>query len=194
MELVLDLNRRYTYADYLTWIDDVRRELMEGIIKLMPAPRDIHVDVCYNISWHLGAFLMKNKGKCKVRPAPFDVRFPVNGETGNDKIYTVLQPDLSVICDLTKLDKAGCLGAPDMIVEVLSPSTAKHDWQFKFDIYEKHGVREYWIVHPDDKSVNVFILQSDGKYDAGKVYERAGKIPVHIFDGYLIDYDDIFLT
>ena len=193
MELVLNLNRRYTYADYLTWIDDVRRELIEGFIKLMPAPRDIHVDVSYNISLHLGLFLLKNKGKCKVRPAPFDVRFPVNGENDNDKIYTVLQPDLSVICDLSKLDEYGCLGAPDMIVEVLSPSTAKHDWKYKFDIYEKHGVREYWIVHPKEKSVNVFILQSDGQYDAGRVYEQAGKIPVHIFDGYMIDYDDIFL-
>ena len=192
MELTLDLNKRYTYADYLTWIDDVRRELLEGLIKLMPAPRDLHVDVSYNISLRLGLFLLKNNGKCKVRPAPFDVRFPINGETEDGKIYTVLQPDISVICDLSKLDEYGCLGAPDMIVEVLSPSTASRDLKDKFDIYEKHGVREYWIVYPKDKAVNIFLLQDDGKYDAGRLYDRAGQIPVNIFDGYSIDFDDIF--
>ena len=192
MELVLDTNKRYSYADYLMWIDNIRRELIEGVIKFLPAPRDIHVEVCYNISWNLGTILKKNKGKCKVRPAPFDVRFPKNGETANDKIHTVVQPDISVICDLSKLDEDGCLGAPDMIVEVLSPSTAKRDWNEKFFLYEAHGVKEYWIVHPKEKAVNVFLLQDDGKYDAGALYERKGVIPVHIFNGYPIDIDDIF--
>jgi Uma2 family endonuclease len=135
---------------------------------------------------------MKNSGGCKVRPAPFDVRFPKNGETADKKIYTVVQPDISVICDLSKLDEAGCLGAPDMIVEVQSPSTAKRDWIEKFALYQEHGVREYWIVHPKDKSVHVFILQDNGQYDAGSFYERKGKVPVHVFDGYLIDLEDIF--
>jgi len=192
MELVLDMKKRYTYADYLTWMDDVRRELIEGFVMLMPAPRDIHVEVCYNISWHLGTIIKKNNGRCKVRPAPFDVRFPKNGETANDKIYTVVQPDISVICDLTKLDEDGCLGAPDMIVEVLSPSTAKKDWNEKFVLYEEHGVKEYWIVHPKDKAITVFLLQDNAKYDAGTLYERKAAIPVHIFDGYLIDLSDIF--
>ena len=192
MELVLDMKKRYTYADYLTWIDDIRRELIEGFIKLMPAPRDIHVEVCYNLAWYFGTIIKKNNGRCKVRPAPFDVRFPKNGETANNKIYTVVQPDISVICDLSKLDEDGCLGAPDMVVEVLSPSTAKKDWNEKFFLYEAHGVREYWIVHPKDKAINVFLLQDNGKYDAGVLYERQVKIPVHIFDGYLIDLDDIF--
>ena len=193
MELTLDLSKRYTYADYLTWMDDVRRELIEGFIKLMPAPRDIHAKVSYNISWNLGAILKKNKGKCEIRHAPYDVRFPINGETDNKKIYTVVQPDISVICDLSKLDENGCLGAPDMIVEVLSPSTAKRDWKEKYALYEKHGVREYWIVHPKEKFVNVFLLQTDGQYGDCQVYEGKGKIPVHIFNGHLIDLDDIFL-
>ena len=192
MELILDLNKRYTYADYLTWIDDVRRELIEGFIKMLPAPLDVHVDVSYNISWHLGAIIKQKKGKCKVRPAPFDVRLPKNGETVNEKIYTVVQPDISVICDLTKLDKRGCCGAPDMIVEVLSPSTAKKDMTEKFGLYEDSGVREYWIVHPSDKTIQVFLLQKDGKYNFGTLYEFEGKIPVHIFDDYMIDLDDIF--
>jgi len=192
MELVLDMKKRYTYADYLTWVDDVRRELIEGFVMLMPAPRDIHVEVSHKISWYLEAFIMKNNGRCKVRPAPFDVRFPKNGETANNKIYTVVQPDISVICDLSKLDEDGCLGAPDMVVEVLSPSTAKKDWNEKFFLYEKHGVKEYWLVHPKDKAVTVFLLQDNGKYDAGTLYERKGSIPVHIFDDYLIDLDAIF--
>ena len=192
MELELDLKKRYSYADYLTWMDNVRRELIEGFIKLMAAPRDIHVEVCLNIIGNLWTILKKNKGHCKVRHAPFDVRFPKNGETANDKIYTVVQPDISVICDLSKLDEDGCLGAPDMIVEVLSPSTFKKDWNEKFFLYEAHGVKEYWIVHPKDKSVHVFLLQDDGKYNAGVLYERKGTVPVHIFDGYLIDLDDIF--
>jgi len=192
MELTLDLNKRYTYADYLTWWDDVRRELIEGFIKLLPAPRSIHAEVSFNLLVNFGTILKKHKGKCKVFPAPFDVRLPKNGETENDKICTVVQPDISVICDLSKIDEKGCLGAPDMIVEVLSPSTFKRDAYEKFVLYEKSYVKEYWIVSPNDKTIHVFLLQSDGKYDAGTVFERKGKVPVHVFDNYPIDLEDIF--
>ena len=134
MELVLDINKRYTYADYLTWMDDVRRELIEGFIKFLPAPRSIHAKVGYSISWYLGAFIKKNKCNCEVYPAPFDVRLPKNGETDPKRIYTVVQPDISVICDPAKVDEDGCCGAPDMIVEVLSPSTTKRDMNEKLTI------------------------------------------------------------
>ena len=136
--------------------------------------------------------IVKNNGKCEVYSAPFDVRFPKNGETADDKIYTVVQPDICVVCDLSKLDELGCCGAPDMIVEILSPSTMKKDLTKKFDLYEENGVKEYWIVHPNDKTVNVFILKEDGKYDDGIIYEFDGKIPIRIFDNYLIDLNDIF--
>ena len=192
MGLTLDLTRRYTYADYLTWMDEVRRELIEGFIKLLPAPRAIHAEVGYNISWHLGTIIRKKKCKCKVYPAPFDVRLPKNGETDHDKIYTVVQPDISVICDLTKIDVDGCCGAPDMVVEVLSLSTTKRDMNDKFFLYEKSGVKEYWVVHPDEKGIQVFLLQENGKYDNGTLYERKGKVPVHIFDDYPIEFDEIF--
>ena len=193
MELSLDLNRRYTYADYLTWLDDKSRELIHGFIRMMsPAPRSIHAVISYNISWQLGAFLKKNKGKCKVFSAPFDVRFPKQGETADNKIDTVVQPDICVICDLSKIDKYGCCGAPDMIVEILSPSTLKKDVTEKFALYEEHGVKEYWIVHPEDKAITIFLLQEDGKYDAGALYEWEGEIPVSIFDNYFIDMNDIF--
>jgi len=193
MELSLDMNKRYTYADYLTWWDDKSRELIHGFIKMMsPAPRLGHAEVSSNVTWHLQSIVRKNKSKCKVFSAPFDVRFPKQGEIANDKIDTVVQPDICVICDLSKLDEGGCCGAPDMIVEILSPSTLKKDVTEKFALYEESGVNEYWIVHPKDKAVTVFLLQETGKYDAGAIYELKGKVPVHVFDNYLIDLDDIF--
>ena len=193
MEFSLDLDKRYTYADYLTWLDDKTRELIHGFIKMMsPAPRPIHAEVSSNISWHLSAILKKNKGKCKVFYAPFDVRLPKNGETADNKIDTVVQPDICVICDLSKLDKRGCCGAPDMIVEILSPSTLKKDVTDKFALYEESGVKEYWIVHPEDKAVTVFLLQENGKYNDGITYEWEGKIPVHTFNDYSINLNDIF--
>ena len=158
----------------------------------MPAPRDIHAEVSFNISGNLWAILKRYKGKCKVRTAPFDVRLPQNGETENEKIYTVVQPDICVVCDLSKLDKNGCIGAPDMIIEISSPSTSKRDMNDKFILYEKHGVKEYWIVHPTDKTIHVFLLQDNGKYDDGSLYELEGKVPVRVFDDSLIDLEDIF--
>ena len=192
MELQLDLTKRYTYADYLTWMDDKRRELIDGFIKMMtPAPQRVHAKFNHKMAWHLETIVRKNKGKCEVYSAPFDVRFP-NGGMEHNQIYTVVQPDICVICDLSKLDDLGCCGAPDMIVEILSPSTAKRDMNDKFNLYEEHGVKEYWMVHPKDKTVNVFLLQENGKYDDGVLYEFKGKAPVHIFDNCLIDLDDVF--
>jgi Uma2 family endonuclease len=193
MELSLDLNKRYTYADYLTWWDDKVRELIHGAIKMMsPAPRPIHSELDVNLSWCLKSIVKKNKGKCKVYSAPFDVRFPKQDEIADDKIDTVVQPDLCVVCDLSKLDGGGCCGAPDLIVEILSPSSLKRDMHEKFALYEEHGVREYWIVQPESQALNVYLLQENGKYDEGTLYEFEGKVPVHIFDDYLIDLNDIF--
>ena len=193
MELSLDMNKRYSYADYLTWIDDKSRELINGFIKMMsPAPRVVHAKVSHRLSVYLGLYVMKNKCNCEVFAAPFDVRLPKQGETADDKIDTVVQPDICVICDLSKLDERGCCGAPDMIVEIVSPSTIRNDVVDKFALYEASGVKEYWIVHPKDKAINIFLLQEDGKYDAGTLYELEGKAPVHVFGNYQIDLNDIF--
>jgi Uma2 family endonuclease len=192
MELALNLDKRYTYADYLTWMDDVRRELIEGFIKLLPAPRAAHAKVGHRISWQLETIIRKNSCRCEVFPAPFDVRLPKNGERADDKIYTVVQPDISVVCDTSKIDEYGCCGAPDMIVEILSPSTFKRDLHEKFTLYESSGVKEYWVVHHKDMTVQAFLLQENGKYDDGTLYERKGKVPVHIFNGCTIDLEDIF--
>jgi Uma2 family endonuclease len=191
MELILDLNKRYTYADYLTWTDDKARELIDGFIKMMsPKPKPIHQAVNVSISAELIYFLKEHKGKCKVYPA-IDVRLQKNGEREDKDIYTVVSPDISVVCDPSKIDGKGCLGAPDMIVEVQSFSTAKYDLTTKFNLYESSGVREYWVVHPLEKGIEVFLLQPDGKYDEGTKYE-SGTVPVHIFDGYEINFEDIF--
>jgi Uma2 family endonuclease len=190
--LNLDYSKRYTYADYLTWIDDKRRELIDGFIHLMSAPTLIHAQLSNLINLFIGLFVRENKGKCKVYHAPFDVRFPKNNEKNDDKIYNVVQPDICVVCDLSKLDERGCIGAPDLIVEVLSPSTLKKDLNEKFNLYEEAGVREYWVVDPNAKSVHIFLIQPNGKYDRGAVYECYQKAPVHIFEGLEIDLKELF--
>ncbi|MDR3060818.1 MAG: Uma2 family endonuclease [Dysgonamonadaceae bacterium] len=134
----------------------------------------------------------KHKGKCRIYHAPFDVRLPIHGSKDDDKILDVVQPDICVICDLSKLDERGCIGAPDLVVEVLSPSTLKYDWNYKFNLYETAGVKEYWIVDPKAKMVNVFLLQFDGKYDFGTVYDCNQKAPVRIFEGLEIDLKELF--
>jgi Uma2 family endonuclease len=191
MELILDLKKRYTYADYMTWADDKVRELIDGFIKIMsPAAKPIHQRVSVELISELRTFVKKNKGNCKVYH-DIDVRFPKNGEVSDNKIFDVVQPDICVICDPTKIDDNGCIGAPDLVVEIQSFSTAKYDLNEKFKLYETYGVREYWVVYPREGGIEVFLLQSDGKYDNGTRYER-GKIPVTIFNGYEIDFEDIF--
>jgi Uma2 family endonuclease len=191
MELLLDPDKHYTYADYLTWLDDKRRELVNGFIYLMsPAPLENHQRINVILCSELYQIIKNNKGKCRIYHAPFDVRLPKNGEKEDNQIDTVVQPDICIVCDPSKLDKRGCLGAPDFIAEIQSPSTAKYDLNEKFNLYESVGVREYWVVFPAE-AVQVFILQPDGKYDNGTLYE-SGKVPVHIFDGIEIDLKDIF--
>jgi Uma2 family endonuclease len=191
MELLLDTNKRYTYADYLTWWDDKRRELVGGFIKMMsPSASLQHQEISGNLCWELRNLIKQNKGQCKIFTAPFDVRLPKNGETENEQINTVVQPDICIVCNPEKLDKRGCLGAPDLVVEIQSPSTARYDLTEKFNLYEASGVREYWVVFPAE-AIQVFLLQPDGTYDDGTLYEE-GKVPIHIFDGESIDLKDVF--
>ena len=134
--LDLDATKRYTYADYLTWLDDKRRELIDGFIHLLSAPNSIHARITQLTSLLIGSFVRNNKGKCRIFHAPFDVRLPLDNDTSDGKIYNVVQPDICVICDLSKIDIKGCNGAPDLIVEVLSPSTLKYDLHYKLGLYE----------------------------------------------------------
>ena len=192
--LNLDETRRYTYADYLTWFDNKRRELIDGFIRMMsPAANIRHARISRKLVFKLGFFIEKRKGNCELFYAPFDVRLPNNKrETADDKIYTVVQPDICLVCDLSKLDKKGCLGAPDLVIEIQSPSTSKYDLTEKFDAYEAAGVPEYWIVYPKEEAINVFLLQADGKYDRGTTYEYEAKFPVRALEGLVIDLEELF--
>ncbi|MDR0543384.1 MAG: Uma2 family endonuclease [Dysgonamonadaceae bacterium] len=194
MELILDVSQRYTYADYLTWMDDKLRELLNGFIRLMsPAPNLKHAVVSRKLGTKLINYIDKRKYNCQVFYAPFDVRFPKNpNETADNQIYTVVQPDICIVCDLAKLDERGCLGAPDMVVEILSLSSQRYDLNEKFNIYEAGGVKEYWVVSPKEKGVNVFLLQADGKYDRGTTYEGTSIIPVQTLPELSIDLEQLF--
>jgi len=155
-------DERYTYADYLSWDDGERWELIEGIPHCMtPAPNTEHQTLSMELSGILHGFL---KGKpCRVFAAPFDVRLPASHGAGDGDVDTVVQPDISVICDESKIDARGCLGAPDITVEILSPSTAYRDETEKLKLYEKHGVKEYWIINPEAKYMMIYRLK-DGTY------------------------------
>ena len=183
----------YTYADYLSWRDDKRREIINGVVyDLFGAPWRAHAKASSSIFVRIWNYAFRRKGKCEVYHAPFDVRIPRNGETADHEIYTVVQPDICVICDPKKLDERGCIGAPDLIVEVQSPSTAKRDLNEKFNLYENAGVKEYWVVFPKDKAITVFLLQENGKYDKGTTYEYEAQVPVSIFKGLTIDLKELF--
>ena len=185
-----DDSRLYSYADYLNWDEDERVELIDGLPYLMvPAPSRRHQQVLLALGSQM-YFLLKGH-KCEVNIAPFDVRLPDNVNDADDKTYTVVQPDLVVVCDTKKLDERGCLGAPDLIVEVISPATASHDLIRKMSLYEKHQVKEYWIVHPIDQIVMVYRL-NNGKYERPDVYANDRIIPSNVIQGLEIDLKEVF--
>ena len=192
MEISLSPDKRYSYADYLTWADQVRREILNGIVKLMsPAPARMHQKVSMRILKPFINFL--DHKKCEVYHAPFDVRLPKMGSTENTAIYTVVQPDICVVCDQSKLDNRGCLGAPDLIVEIVSQGSAIRDIKEKFEIYQEAGVLEYWIVRPEDPSVEVFLLSQAGKYEHKGIHTVGDLVPVSIFNGeLLVDLAEVF--
>jgi len=174
---------RYTYSDYLNWDDDKRRELIDGIPYLMAGPNRRHQELSINMILQFGNFL---EGKpCKVYAAPFDVR--LNADTRDD---TVVQPDLVIICDHSMLDDAGCKGVPDMVVEILSPSTLKHDRVTKLNRYLKVGIREYWIIDPETQSLAVHILNNDNYVT--HAYTNEETAPVHVLEGCNIELSKIF--
>lgn len=168
----LNLSKTYTFADYLNWNDGNRYELIKGaIFKMSPAPLFEHQSILMELSYFVKSFFSAKKATCKIIPAPFDVRLLRKGQSTADKdIYTVVQPDICVVCDLSKIDRRGCIGAPDLIVEILSTSTAKYDLNEKFDLYQESGVKEYWVVFPSDKAIMLFVLGEDEQYDKGTLY------------------------
>ena len=180
---------RYTFADCLTWGENERIEIINGEAVMMAPPTRIHQEILMELSRQLANFLEGKK--CKVYPAPFAVRlFEKDGDTPED-VDTMVEPDISVVCDHDKLDKHGCKGAPDLVVEVLSPSTQRHDRLVKLDLYQRAGVREYWIVDPDSSTVQVFMLKN-GYLHPYEVYSEKDIAKVNVLDGCFIELSKVF--
>jgi Uma2 family endonuclease len=186
-------DRRFTYADYKAWELDAgeRYELIGGKAYALSAPNDFHQAISGEIFRQIANYL---RGKpCKARPAPYDVRLFYEEGEGDD---TVVQPDISVICDEQKRGAEGCRGATDLIVEILSPSNTSEEYVRKFNLYLKAGVREYWVVATESKTVQVFELQ-DGAY-RGTVYDSAAPgtavsaVPSKALEGLSVSLGDIF--
>lgn len=188
MGLALKDTQPHSYGDYLTWPDDSRYELIDGDAYLMaPGPDLGHQDVAGEIYLQIRQAL-KNKS-CRAFIAPLDVRLPKHNEADKD-IDTVVQPDVLVVCDSSKLDRRGVRGAPDWVVEVLSPSTASHDQILKRKIYERHGVREYWLIHPVDRVLTVYRLVN-AEYGKPELFELHGETRVGILPEIVIQWDDL---
>jgi Uma2 family endonuclease len=183
----LDLNKLYSYTDYYKWKFEERVELIKGrIFKMSPAPTSAHQAILREISGELWQFL---KGKtCQVFFAPFDVRFPPKSE---GEIMTVLQPDICVVCDPSKIDKKGCLGAPDIVIEILSPSNSEKELRNKYEIYEESGVKEYWVVFPSEKTLLIYTL-TRGKYVPSRLMVKGDEVTSSVLPGFKLDLAEVF--
>ena len=189
----LDLSKQYSYADYLTWTFEDRVELFRGWVKKMsPAPNRLHQQVSFNLSRMVGNYLLEKT--CNAYTAPFDVRLigkSIKSANKPEAIYTVVQPDICVICDQSKLDDRGCIGAPDWIIEIVSPGNTKKEIDDKYLLYQENKVREYWIIQPTDETLTVFDLK-DEKYQFRKIYNNVDKAPVGIFPEFDVDLVEVF--
>ena len=191
--MLIDHIKTYTYKDYLTYDENERIEIIEGeIINMSPAPSRIHQEIITAILMELGNYIKSNNGPCEVYPAPFDVILKKDDE---DVRYSknIIQPDISVICDKTKLTDKGCSGSPDMIVEVVSPFNPRNDYIRKLSLYEEFKVCEYWIINPMEENILVYTLTPDG-YGAPKMYTFNDKIKVNIYDNLEIDFKSLNLN
>jgi len=189
--MVLPAERaRYTLADCLTWDENELIEIIDGEAFMMATPLRIHQKISGELFRQLANYL---EGKnCEVYAAPFGVRlFEQDGDRPED-VDTVVEPDISVVCDRSRLDKHGCKGAPDLIVEILSPSSLRHDRLVKLNLYQRAGVREYWIVDPENRSVMVFLPDSNGSFRIQEDYGREDVAKVSVLDGCYIELNKVF--
>lgn len=186
-------NKLYIYADYLTYPEGERIEIIDGqIYNMSPAPSRIHQEIIIELSAEIRNYIKAHNGTCKVYPAPFDVILKTeNEDLINSK--NIVQPDISVICDKNKLTDKGCTGSPDMIVEVVSPFNPSSDYVRKLSLYENFKVREYWIVNPANKTILVYTLDKTNQYAAPESYNFKDKVKVSIFDNLEIDFSLIEL-
>lgn len=186
-----ETKKLFTYSDYASWSDDKHYELIEGVAYSMaPGTSDMHQFSAIQLSAEFVIYLRGKK--CRVFDTPFDVILPEEGETF-ETASNVVQPDIFVVCDKDKVTRRGCYGSPDLVVEILSPSTARRDVKYKRKLYQRFGVKEYWIVDPVHKTVQVYKLDKEGKYGFPETYTEEDKIKVGIFNDDLeIDLTVIF--
>lgn len=186
------LEARFTYADYASWPEGERWELIDGeAFDMSPAPNREHQDISVKIEERILQFLAEKKGSCRMYHAPFDVLLPESDEA-DDAVATVVQPDILVICDRKKRTLKGCRGAPDFIVEILSPSTAVKDMREKLLLYERHGVKEYWIVNPPQKFILVHLPGPDGVYARPATYGPSDTIESKALPGLMVECAPLF--
>ena len=191
MGVALETSRHYTYADYLTWPADVRYELIDGKPLLMaPAPTVTHQIIVGEVYHQLRQAL--DEHPCRPLVSPVDVRLPKANEA-DEFIDTVVQPDVLVVCDEARLSDRGLRGAPDWVLEVVSPGNAAHDIVIKRGLYEQAGVREFWLVHPLDRVLTVYILGTDGLYGRPHLQMLEGKTDLAVLPGIRIDWDRLHL-
>jgi len=185
-------DKKYTYGDYRTWPEDERWELINGVAwDMSPAPDRRHQGISGQLFKQIIIYL-ENK-TCEIYAAPFDVLLPEFGETEEDDVSSVVQPDILVVCETEKLTDKGCTGAPDWIIEIQSPFTSKKDMDHKFHLYEHHGVREYWIVDPGNRYVHVYALDDKGRYgEEPQVYLEDATISCTVIEGLAIDLNPVF--
>ncbi len=181
--------KKYTYADYLSWDDDEQWEIIDGeAFNMSPPPLRIHQKISAELMRQLTNQLLDKT--CEAYSAPFDVRLPLADEKEKD-ISNMVQPDISVICDPKKLDKRGCLGAPDLIIEILSSSTRRRDRLEKFNLYEIAGVKEYWLIDPEALLVETFTLGADGSYGKSHIYTETDTIEINALNNINIDLNTV---
>ncbi len=187
----LDPNRLYTYADYLTWQFTETVELFKGTIFPMASPNVRHQKVSWRLTLALGNHFRDKP--CQAFAAPFDVRLfdRIKKPKFDGDVYTVVQPDLCIICDESKLDERGCLGAPDLIIEILSPGNTKKEMKNKFRLYEEVGVQEYWLVEPNDKAVFVYVLQGE-EYIGLRPQTDEDMVVSRLFPELVVDLAEVF--
>lgn len=186
----IDFSKTYSYADYLQWTFDDRLELIKGkIFKMTPAPASAHQRLSWRISGELYNYL-KDKS-CQAYTAPFDVRLPRKGESEDKKIFTVVQPDVCVICDNSKIDIRGCTGAPDIVVEILSPGNNQKELLNKYEVYEESGVTEYWIISPQDKTFLKYTLVEE-RYQPSRLMTIGDTVKTDILPGFELNLETVF--
>ncbi|MBV8804235.1 MAG: Uma2 family endonuclease [Sinobacteraceae bacterium] len=187
MALPLRDSQRHTYAEYLTWPDEPRYELIDGIAYIKErAETRLHQEVVGETLCQIANVLQGTS--CRVYHGPLDVCLPKAGEA-DDQIDTVVQPDVLIVCDRRKLDDHGVRGAPDWVAEVLSPATASHDRILKRAAYERAGLRELWLIQPIDRTLDIYRLEEDGRYGPATILQLKGQTPISAVPGVSVDWD-----